>query len=40
MSRNFAAILQVGGLSGKVAQAGSDISFNGLRAAIQFELTP
>jgi hypothetical protein len=40
MSRNVAAVLQVGGLSGNVVQAGSNISFNGLRGAIQFELTP
>jgi hypothetical protein len=40
MSRNFATVLQLGGLSGTVLQAGSDIGFHGLRGAVQFEITP
>jgi hypothetical protein len=40
LSRSLAAVLQAGGAVGSVAKADGFVSFNGLRAAIQFELTP
>jgi hypothetical protein len=40
LSRSLAAVLQAGGAAGSVARADGYVSFNGLRAAIQFELTP
>jgi hypothetical protein len=40
VSRSLAAVLQAGGATGSVAKADGYVSFNGLRAALQFELTP
>ncbi|MBI4420602.1 MAG: hypothetical protein HY560_07225 [Gemmatimonadetes bacterium] len=39
-TRTFAVGLQAGGVTGNVVQAGADIGFSGLRAALQFEYTP
>ena len=39
-SRSFAAVVQAGGVTGDVIQAQNKIPFSGLRAAIQFEITP
>lgn len=40
LARGFVAVLQAGGVTGNVIQAASRIGFNGLRAALSFEVTP
>ena len=40
LSRNFAAILQGGGVTGNVVQSGDNVPFKGFRAALQLEYTP